>query len=257
MLLAVDVGNTNITFAVFNDKDLVASWRISTHGTTTGDEYASFLRGFLADKGLAFADITGVVVSNVVPSIGDGLTWMCRNHFKNAGEPVFLRPESVKGMKIDYHPVTDVGADRIANAISAYEEYKTSLIIVDFGTATTLDAVSEDGVYLGGAISPGIRISVDSLLQKAAKLSGVALTPPERAIGKSTAESLRSGIVCGYAGQVDALVRRFKKEMGTEPKVIATGGMAPLIARYSETIEICDDLITLKGLRIVYERLTK
>lgn len=256
MLLATDVGNTNITFAVFEDSNLRADWRISTQVNRTGDEYAAFLMGLFSEVGLKFANIDGAVISSVVPAAVDGLTRFCRKHLC-IDTPLVLSPEMDLGMKVRYSPVTDVGADRIANAIAAHEKYAASVIVVDFGTATTLDAVSAEGEYLGGAIAPGIQISLEALLSHAAKLSGVSLVPPAKAIGESTSASLQSGMVFGFAGQVDALVDRFQDEMGGQARVIATGGLAPLIAEHSRTIEECDELITLEGLRIIYNRLRK
>ncbi|MCE5198541.1 MAG: type III pantothenate kinase [Armatimonadota bacterium] len=253
MLLAIDVGNTNITFAVFDGDILRADWRIGTDTRRTGDEYAALLLILFGEQELSFLHIDGVSISSVVPAAVDALVRFSRKHLKVA-EPLVLGPDIDLGIKVNYYPVTDVGADRIANAAAAHVKYGGKVIVVDFGTATTLDAVSEDGEYLGGAISPGIQISLEALFAKAARLTGVPLTAPAKAIGTTTAESLQSGIIFGFAGQVDALVDRFQTEMGGGAKVVATGGLAELIAEHSRTIEVCDDLLTLEGLKLIYQR---
>jgi type III pantothenate kinase len=256
MLLAIDVGNTNTTFAVFDGETLKADWRIGTVSRRTADEYAAMLLMLCGEKGLSFSGIDGTAISSVVPSAIDALVQLARKHM-NVASPLVLTPDLDLGITVDYHPVTDVGPDRIANAVAARAKYGGKVIIVDFGTATTLDAVSQDGCYLGGAIAPGIQVSLEALVSRAARLTGLQLTTPDKAIGTSTLTSLQSGIIYGAAGQVDALVERFQQEMGGGAKVIATGGLAELIAPHSRTIEICDPLLTLEGLRIIYERTRK
>ncbi|MGI6296355.1 MAG: type III pantothenate kinase [Armatimonadota bacterium] len=255
MLLAIDVGNTNITFAVFDGPTVKADWRIGTVVRRTGDEYAGLLISLFAERDLELADIDGVIISSVVPSAVDALSRFSHKHL-NIAEPIVFTVDKNPGIKINYHPVRDVGADRIANAIAAHSKYGGKVIVVDLGTGTTLDAVSEDGDYLGGAIAPGIQISLDALFARAAKLTGVALVAPDKAIGDTTAGSLQSGIIFGFAGMVDALVDRFQQELGGGAKVVATGGLSDVIAEHSRTIELCDDLLTLEGLRIIYDRLT-
>jgi len=253
MLLAIDIGNTSITFAVYIGEALQANWSIATDTRRTGDEYAALIASLMVTRGLSLDDIDGVVVSSVVPTAIDALTSFSEKHL-GISCPLVLTNEVDLGITIHYEPKSDVGADRLANAVAAHAKHSGKVIIVDFGTATTLDAVSETGDYLGGAIAPGIQISVDALISRAAKLTGVELTAPDRAIGQSTAGSLRSGILYGYAGQVDALVDLFQHEMGGGAKVVATGGLASLVVPYSRTIECCDELLTLDGLRIIYER---
>ena len=252
MLLTIDVGNTNITFAIFKNKEIIADWRISTLSNRTSDEYAALLTPLFTEKELEFKQIDGVAISCVVPSTLEALVRFSNKHLQ-VEKPVVLSHDLKLPMAIKYFPVTDVGADRIANAIAAHAKYGGKIIVVDFGTATTLDAVDEDGNYLGGAIAPGIQISLEALFSRAARLTGVELTSPEKAIGDTTSSSLRSGIIFGFAGQVDALVERFEEEMGKDVTVIATGGLAEIISKYSKKIKYQDDLLTLEGLRLIYE----
>lgn len=253
MLLAIDVGNTNITFAVFDGDEIKADWRIGTVTRRTGDEYAGLLISLFGGRGLKLSDIDGVIVSSVVPAAVDALTRFSKKHL-GIDSPLVLTAEMDLGIKVNYHPRGDVGADRIANAIAAHAKYGGKVIVVDLGTGTTLDAVSDDGEYLGGAIAPGIQISLEALFSRAAKLTGVRLIAPDKAIGDTTAGSLQSGIIFGFAGMVDALVDRFQVEMGGGAKVVATGGLAEVVADQSRTIECCDELLTLEGLRLIYER---
>lgn len=252
MLLTIDVGNTNIAFGVFEGDTLRADWRIGTVKRRTGDEYGALLLNLLRLKRLSFSDINGAAISSVVPGAVDALVRFSQRHL--GLDPLVLTPDMELGIKVNYQPIGDVGSDRIANAIAAHAKYGGKVIVVDLGTGTTLDAVSEDGEYLGGAIAPGIEVSLEALFARAAKLTGVRLVAPDKAIGDTTAGSLQSGIIFGYAGMVDALVDRFQNEMGGGAKVVATGGLAEVIADHSRTIECCDELLTLEGIKLIYQR---
>jgi type III pantothenate kinase len=246
MLLAIDVGNTQILIALYDGEEFVEHWRLATMADRTSDEYAVLVRQFIGET-----PVTGVAISSVVPRATAALRGMTSRYFKI--EPVIVEPGTKTGMPILIDNPREVGADRIVNAIGAYDLYGGPTIVVDFGTATTLDAVSEKGEYLGGAILPGVEISMDALFARAARLWRVELVEPRNVIGKSTTEALQSGAIYGFAGQIDALVRRMEDELG-ESSVVATGGLANLIARFAETIEHQEPWLTLHGLRIVYER---
>ncbi|HEX7168859.1 MAG TPA: type III pantothenate kinase [Acidimicrobiales bacterium] len=246
MLLAIDVGNTQILLALYDGTEFIEHWRLATNSERTSDEYAVLVRQFIGD-----ASVDGVAISSVVPRATGALRSMSTRYFKI--EPVVVEPGTKTGMPILIDNPREVGADRIVNAIGAFDLYGGPTVVVDFGTATTLDAVSANGEYLGGAILPGIEISMDALFQRADRLARVELVEPRNVIGKSTAEALQSGAIYGFAGQVDAIVRRMEEELG-ECTVLATGGLSNLIARFSETIEHLDPWLTLHGLRIVHDR---
>lgn len=253
MILVIDVGNTNIVLGIYEDNRLLESWRIGTEIHKTSDEYGMTINQLFSFSNYKLSDINQVVISSVVPTAMYTLQHMARKFFKR--EPLVIGPGVKTGIYIKYDNPKEVGADRIVNAVAAYELYGGPLVIVDFGTATTYCAVSKNGEYLGGAISPGIQISMDALFQKTAKLPKVELVKPETVICKNTINSMQSGIIYGIVGQVDYIVKRMKKELGDEnTKVIATGGLAKMIAIESETINIVNGLLTLEGLRIIYER---
>jgi type III pantothenate kinase len=251
MLLVIDVGNTNTVMGVFDGTTLVEACRIRTIRETTVDEFNILARALFADKEIDISTIERTVISSVVPPINSILDTFARRYISKP--PLWIDPDSVRRlMPILYDNPSEVGADRIVNAVAAYERYKTSLIIIDFGTATTFDAISARGEYLGGAITPGVKISAEALFQKASKLPRVEIfRRPENVIGKNTVESMKSGIIYGNGALVDGMVHRMAKEMGSTPKVIATGGLAGLIAEASETIEVVDNALTLEGLRII------
>ncbi|MHB0913597.1 MAG: type III pantothenate kinase [Armatimonadota bacterium] len=250
MLLAVDVGNTNITLGVYQSSRLLADWRIRTQLGRTADEYGMLLRELLEYSGYAMADITEVAVANVVPPTLSALVETCVKFFSL--EPYIVDPRNA-GIEIRYEPKSDVGADRIVNAVAAFAIYGGPAVVVDFGTATTFDAVSETGAYLGGAIAPGIGISMEALFRAAARLPRINLVRPESPIGTTTETSMQAGAVYGFAGQVDEIVARFKTQLGNA-KVIATGGLAELISTESRTIDVVNQMLTLEGLRIMFER---
>jgi type III pantothenate kinase len=250
MLFVIDVGNTNIVMGVYNGKTLLKSWRVRTERNTTEDEFNILVTSLFSASGFLLDKIEKTLVSCVVPPMVTILDSFCRKYLGHA--PRWVNAKSYAQMPIRIFNPSELGADRIVNAVAAYHKYQTSLIIIDFGTATTFDAVSEKGEYLGGAISPGIIISSEALFLKASKLPRIEIfEPPEHVVGKDTGQSLKAGIIYGYAGLVDGIVSRMKVEMGTDPKIVATGGLASLISHVSETIEIIEPDLTLEGLRII------
>lgn len=258
MLLAIDVGNTHTVMGLFDpsstegDRGLIDHWRIATQEPRTADELALLLRSFLRFEGRYMEDITGVSVSSVVPRATAALRQMVDRYLDV--DPVIVEPGTRSGMPILYDNPKEVGADRIANAVAAFEEYGGPAVVVDFGTATTFDAISEKGEYLGGAISPGIEISSGALFDAAAGLRRVEIGEPRSVIGKNTVESIQSGLLYGFAGQVDSMVDRIRDEFGGPATSIATGGLAPTVIRVCRTIDHFDQWLTLKGLRIIHER---
>jgi type III pantothenate kinase len=251
MLLAIDVGNTQMVIGLFREADLIDHWRIATVADRTSDELALVIRQFLGWHDFKPDELTGMAISSVVPRITAALREMVDRYFPFP--PLIIEPGVRTGMPILYENPKEVGADRIANAVAAYDLYGGPSIVVDFGTATTLDAISDKGEYLGGSIIPGIEVSMDALFGRAAGLRKVELVPPKNIIGKSTVESIQSGAIHGFTGQVDHLVRCFEAELGT-CTVISTGGLASLIAPLSTTIQHLEPWLTLFGLRLVFER---
>jgi type III pantothenate kinase len=250
MLLVVDIGNTNIVIGIYRDETLVRSWRIRTERNTTEDELNVLVAGLFATGGIAPASIGRTIISSVVPPMANILDAFCRKYLGHA--PRWVDPRRASPMPICYSNPAEVGADRIVNAVAAFHRHPQRLIVIDFGTATTFDVISERGEYLGGAISPGIMIAAEALFMKASKLPRVEiLSPPQRVVGKDTAASIQSGLIFGYAALVDGMVRRIEKEMGGPAKVLATGGLAPLMADVSETIEVVEPDLTLEGLRLI------
>jgi type III pantothenate kinase len=252
MLLAIDVGNTNIVYGLFDGEKLVHQFRVETSRGRTADEYAVILRQLLAMRDVEPDDVKAAIVASVVPALTEPMLDLVRRAF--GLEALVVGPGIRTGMAILYENPREVGADRIVNGVAAYERFKGGLVVVDFGTATTFDCVSPKGEYLGGVIAPGIQISADALFARAAKLPRVEIAKPPRVVGRNTQHSMQSGIVYGYVALVDGLVERLVEELGFPCGVVATGGLARLIAPLSRTIKEVDDDLTLDGLRILYER---
>jgi type III pantothenate kinase len=252
MLLVLDVGNSNIVLGVYNNAQLEYHWRISTDKQKTGDEYGMLINNLFSFRKISMIDISAIIISSVVPPLTVPLVRMCKRYFNV--EAMVVEPGIKTGIRIVYENPREVGADRIVNAVAAYTKYGGPCIIVDFGTATTFCAVSSAGDYLGGAIAPGISISTEALFMRAAKLPRVELIKPKNVICRNTVNSMQSGIIYGFVGQVDGIIKRIKKEMEPNPTVVATGGFASLIASESEFIEKQDPFLTLDGLRLIYEK---
>jgi type III pantothenate kinase len=251
MLLAIDIGNTNVVLGVFEGERLRASWRIGTKASITADEYAVIMKDLFAFSGIDFGQIDGIIISTVVPPLLSIMTEMSRKYFKI--EPMVVTSELKTGITLNYENPREIGADRIVNAAAAFRLYGGPLIIIDFGTATTFCAVTAIGEYLGGAITPGVKISAEALYQRAAKLPRVELTRPQTIIGRDTVSAMQAGILYGYAGLVDGIVERMKKELSPDARVIATGGLAELVAPEARsTVEVRPNL-TLKGLRFIFD----
>ena len=252
MLLVIDVGNSNIVLGIYDGERLVKDWRISTDKLKTSDEYGILFHNLLMLSGTGFADITDIIISSVVPPLTGVLEKLSNRYFNL--KPLVVGPGIKTGMPIHYDNPKEVGADRIVNAVGGYEKFRSSLIIVDFGTATTFDYVNGKGEYCGGAIAPGLTISMEALFQKASKLPRVEIIKPPGVIAKNTVNSMQAGIFYGYVGLVEEIVGRMKRECRENPKVIATGGLAGLVAPEAKSIEAVEEYLTLEGLRILYQR---
>ena len=253
MLLAIDIGNTNTVMGLFQGELLIHEWRIRTEVNGTEDEYGISIRSLFAAHSLPEEGVKHAIISCVVPPVLNSVERFCRKYLNLT--PLIVGPGIRTGMSIFYDNPREVGADRIVNAVAAYEIYRSALIVVDFGTATTFDYISERGEYMGGVISPGIMISCEALFQKASKLPRVEIfARPPSIIAKNTISSMNAGIVYGYAGLVEGIIKRMRAEVKTDLRVVATGGLAPLIASECPVIEMVDEHLTLKGLRIIFER---
>ncbi|WP_243299328.1 type III pantothenate kinase [Bacillus litorisediminis] len=252
MIFVLDVGNTNIVLGVYEGDHLKYHWRVETNRHRTEDEYAMIVKGLYDHSGLSFSDIDGIIISSVVPPIMFSLERMCVKYFNI--DPLIVGPGVKTRLNIKYDNPKEVGADRIVNAVAAIHDYGSPLIIVDFGTATTYCYIDEHKQYCGGAIAPGISISTEALYSKAAKLPRIEIAKPDQIVGRNTVSAMQSGILYGYVGQVEGIVSRMKKQSHQNPTVIATGGLANLISEECDVIDIVDPFLTLKGLRLIYER---
>jgi type III pantothenate kinase len=252
MLLVIDVGNTNTVLGLFDGEKLVHDWRIRTVVDHTVDEYGMLIYNLYKTSRISSREIQNIIISCVVPPMLNILEPLCQKYFNI--KPLIVGPGVKTGMPIFYDNPKEVGADRIVNAVAGFEKYKRDLIIVDFGTATTFDYVSNKGEYMGGCISPGIMISSEALFERAAKLPRVELSKPKSIVGKDTVSSMQAGIMYGYAGLVDGICERIKAEVKSDPLVVATGGLARIVAPETKSINVVDDMLTLEGLRIIYLR---
>lgn len=252
MLLVMDVGNTNTVIGLYRGEENLGTWRIRTVENATADEYWVILNNLTKTGGIPELNVTDMIVSCVVPPLIGPLNALCRRHIRVS--PLFVGPGMKTGMPIRYDNPREVGADRIVNAVAAYEKYGCALIAVDFGTATTFDYINKDGEYEGGSIAPGVKIAAEALFRQASKLFRVELTAPSRVIAKDTGSAIQSGIVFGYAALVDGILNRMCRELGFRPKIIATGGLARVISAHTEYVDEIEDDLTMEGLRILYER---
>lgn len=253
MILTLDIGNTNMKTALFEGMELVEYWRLSTNRNRTSDEFGISLMNLLRHNGIDPKQVEGIMMSSVVPQINFTIEHMCRNYF--GIEPMKIEPGVKTGINIKYENPRELGSDRIANAVGAFELYGGPCITIDFGTATSFGAISAKGEFLGGAICPGLRLAADALTERTAKLPRFELVKPESVIGRNTVANMQAGIVYGYIGQINYIVNRMKREMNVpNVKVIATGGLATLVASESKVIDVMDGLLTLKGLCLIYKK---
>jgi len=254
MVLVMDIGNTNTLMGLYRDNQLLDHWRLTTNRNLTADQYAAEMAGLFALRGRSFNQVKAVAIASVVPPLFYTLREFAQTYF--GATPLFINPDLDTGVPLDVDEPQSVGADRIANVAAAYDRFKDACIVVDFGTATNFDVVSSEGAFMGGAIAPGIQIAMDALFKMAAALPRIKLVRPPSAVGRSTVTNMQAGILFGVAGQVDGIVRRIHEELGRQVPVIATGGLAPLVASECETVTAVDPLLTLTGIYLIYQRYT-
>jgi type III pantothenate kinase len=252
MLLAIDIGNTNIVLGLYQGKKLITHWRLATQAERTADEYGVIISQLIDSSGHHCRQILAIAVSCVVPPMLTTTQELADKFFQI--DPLIVGPGIKTGMPILYENPKEVGADRIVNGIAAYEKFHDACIIVDFGTATTIDLISKKGEYIGGAIAPGLSISLEALFQRASKLPRIEIVRPKEVVGRNTIHSIQAGIFYGYVGLVDGIVRRIQQQFGVSTQVVATGGLAPLVASECSSIGAVDEFLTLDGLRIIHER---
>lgn len=253
MLLAIDVGNTQTHLGAFDGERLVEHWRFQTRAGATGDELAERIAGMLALSGVTLADLDAVCASSVVPPLGAQYEQLTERYLEDAATFLAVEPGVKTGMPIRIENPLEVGADRLVNSVAAYDRIGGACVVVDFGTGINFDAVSADGEYLGGAIAPGLEVSLTALVERAARIPRIELAEPETAIGRSSRAAIQSGVVFGFAGLIDGVVRRIEEELG-DAAMLATGGLAAAIVPFTETIDEVDEMLTLKGLRLIHER---
>ena len=252
MLLVFDIGNSNIVMGTYEGKKLLRHWRISTDRQKTGDEYGMLINNLFAYQNIRMEQVRSIIISSVVPPLMVPMIKMCERYFHI--HPLVVGPGIKTGFRISYENPREIGADRIVNVAGAFEQYGGPLIVIDIGTATTFDVVAPNGDFLGGVIAPGLGSSAEALFQRAAQLPRIELVPPKTVVCRSTIQGMQAGIIYGYVGQIDEIVRRIKTELAMEMKVVATGGFARMVAKESQTIDKVDHFLTLTGLRVLYER---
>ena len=251
MLLVININNTNTMLGLYRDEEWIANWRVASNRSKLPDEYAILLKNLFDFERLDWRDISGVALASVVPPMTTTFVEMCRRFLHC--DPLVVSNKIKTGVKVLLDYPAEVGSDRILNALSTHKRHGSPAIVADFGTATTFDTISADGDYLGGAIAPGLGIAAEALFRRTAKLPGIELAAPPAAIGRNTIHAMQSGIVLGYVGLIEGLVTRIRNELGGEAKVIATGGLAPLVARQTNLIDTVDQMLTLEGLRLIFE----